>query len=67
MGQNTRFDDAKKTRLIDDASIGINDNLVVGEDSIECVYVIVSDRSREFLFQSQQFFLHRIFEEQSNF
>jgi len=50
MGQNTRFDDSKKTRLIDDASIGINDNPVVGEESIECARVIVGNRSREFIF-----------------
>ena len=65
MGQSTRFDDSEKTRLIDNASIGINDNPIVGEESIDCVRVIVGDRSREVVFQFQQFFLHRMFEEQS--
>src|SRR5436190_9676268 len=65
MRQNTRFNDSEKTRLIDDVSIGVNDNPVVGEESIECVRVIVADRSCEFVFQFQQSFLHRIFEEQS--
>jgi hypothetical protein len=65
MGQGTRFDDSEKTRLVDNASIGINDNPVVGEESIDCVRVIVGDGLREFIFQLQQFFFHRIFEEQS--
>jgi hypothetical protein len=50
VGQNTGFDDSEKTRFIDDASIGINDNPVVGEESTDRVCVIVGDRSREFPF-----------------
>src|SRR2546423_8363947 len=65
MGQRTRFDDSEKTRLVDNAAIGINDNPVVGQESIDCVRVIVGDRSREVVFQFQQFFLHRMFKEQS--
>ena len=51
MGQNTGFDDSEKARLVDHASIGVNDDPVVGEDSIERVRVIAGDRSREFAFQ----------------
>jgi len=65
MGQSTRFDDSEKTRLIDNAAIGIDDNPVVGQKSIDCVRVIVGNRSREIVFQFQQFFLHRMFKEQS--
>ena len=65
MGQNTGFDDSEKARLVDDASIGVNDNPVVGEDSIERVRVIVGDGSGEFVFQFHHFFLHRIFEDKS--
>ena len=46
MGQSPGFDDSEKTRLIDEASIGINDNPVVGQESIDCVRVIVGERSR---------------------
>ncbi len=55
----------RKRTLVDNAAIGINDNPVVGQESIDCVRVIVGDRSREFVFQFQQFFLHRMFKEQS--
>ena len=64
MGQRARFDDSEKARLVDDASIGVNDNPVVGEDSIERVRVIVGDRSGKFVFQFHQFFFHRIFEDE---
>jgi hypothetical protein len=32
MGQRAGFDDSEKTRLIDNVSIGTNDNPVVGEE-----------------------------------
>jgi hypothetical protein len=65
MGQCARFDDSEKARFVDDASIGVNDDPVVGEESIERVRVIIGDRSRKFVFQFYQFFLHRIFEKKS--
>jgi hypothetical protein len=51
MGQSSRSDNSEKARLVDNASVGINDNSVVAEKSINRVRVIFDDRLCEVLFQ----------------
>src|SRR6266568_3709625 len=53
MGSSARFDRAKKTRLVDNASVRVDDDPVVGKELADRFRVVLRDGSREFLFQFQ--------------
>jgi hypothetical protein len=58
VAQIARLDHSKETRPINDSSVSVDDNPVVGKKSPNRFSIVFDNRLGEFLFEFQEFFFH---------
>jgi hypothetical protein len=58
VSQSASSDHFKKALLVNDPSIGIDDDPLIGDKLLDCVGIVFDDCLRKLLFELQQFFFH---------